>query len=103
VFVLVACSLQFYIWVIYLLRVRYFGGIISKVSYLWRMGIFTTLFVFFGTLVPTVNVTTIIIEVFFPDLIHKVGSTIILYFIVISVIQFICFLITGSMLVHKLY
>ena len=100
---LVACSLQFYIWVIYLLRVRYYAGKINKISYFWRMAVFSFGFVLMGSLLPVVNLLIIFIEVFSPDLLQGAGQAIIIYFIASSVIQFICLLVTGSVLIQKLH
>lgn len=64
VFLLVACSLQLYKWIMIILRVQYFGGVLSRQGYRIRIVLGRNLFIILATLFPLVILIMIFVDSF---------------------------------------
>lgn len=87
----------------YLMRVRYFGGYLTRTSYKIKKYIARIIFVLFGTLCPTVNLIVIYCEVYAPEYKAKLGLAVLCFYMGSAVAQFLVYLITGTLLIVNLH
>lgn len=104
VFLLVACSLQIFKWLNMIVRVQFFGGQYTRVTYDKLESVSRPAFILLATAAPLTNLAMIIIEAASSQSSKlNIEISISLNFLVQSTSQAICFIVLGSFLVRKLY